>query len=149
APDPVRLRIADLLLVGCSVTQVAGTEEVRRRVCDVKVGGVLLFERFAASGQPRNMVSPEQITMLTRDLQALAAGCAGRPLFIAADAEGGRVIRLSPRPGYPPPLSAHELGVRDDPAFTQAEARRMGQMLREAGINWDPAPVGDVAGTQK
>ncbi|HEX7787668.1 MAG TPA: hypothetical protein VF653_15730, partial [Methylomirabilota bacterium] len=71
APDPVRLRIADLLLVGFRGTEVAGNEEVRRLVCDVKVGGLLLFERFAASGQPRNMVSPEQITTLTRDLQQL------------------------------------------------------------------------------
>jgi beta-N-acetylhexosaminidase len=145
APDPVRLRIADLLLVGFSGTEVAGNEEVRRLVCDVKVGGVLLFERFAASDRPRNMVSPGQITTLTRDLQALAAGCAGRPLFIATDAEGGRVMRLSPRLGYPPTLSAQEVGARDDPAFTRSEARRMGEMLREAGINWDLAPVVDVA----
>jgi len=145
APDPVRLRIAELLLIGFSGTQVAGNEEVRRLVCDVKVGGVLLFERFAASGQPRNMVSPAQVTELTRDLQALAARCAGRPLFIAADAEGGRVMRLSPRLGYPPTPAARELGERDDPAFTQAEARRMGAMLREAGINWNLAPVVDVA----
>ena len=145
APDPVRLRIADLLLVGFSGTQVAGNEEIRRLVCDVKVGGVLLFERFAASGQPRNMVSPAQVTALTRDLQALATQCAGRPLFIAADAEGGRVMRLSPRLGYPATPPAQELGERDDPAFTQAEARRMGVMLREAGINWNLAPVVDVA----
>ncbi|HTG11423.1 MAG TPA: glycoside hydrolase family 3 N-terminal domain-containing protein, partial [Candidatus Eisenbacteria bacterium] len=145
APDPVRLRIADLILIGFNGTQVAGNEEIRRLVCDVKVGGVLLFERFAASGQPRNMVSPAQVTELTRDLQALAARCAGRPLFIAADAEGGRVMRLSPRLGYAPTRSARELGERDDPAFTQAEARRMGEMLREAGINWNLAPVVDVA----
>jgi len=144
-PDPTRLRIADLLLVGFTGTQVAGNEEVRRLVCDVKVGGVLLFERYAASGQPRNMVSPAQVAALTRDLQALAARCAGRPLFIAVDAEGGRVMRLSPRLGYPATLGAQELGERDDPAFTQAEARRMGTMLREAGINWNLAPVVDVA----
>lgn len=144
APDPARLRIADLLLVGFTGTQVAGNDEIRRLVCDVKVGGLLLFERYA-SGQPRNMVSPEQVSTLTRDLQALAARCAGRPLFIAADAEGGRVMRLSPRLGYPPTLPARELGERDDPAFTEAEARRMGLMLREAGINWNLAPVVDVA----
>src|SRR5260370_14699479 len=91
------------------------------------------------------MVSPEQIRTLTRDLQALAARCVGRPLFIAVDAEGGRVMRLSPRLGYSPTPPARELGERDDPAFTQAEARRMGLMLREAGINWDLAPVVDVA----
>lgn len=145
APDPVALRVADLLLIGFNGTEVPDNGEVRRLVCDVKVGGVLLFERFAASGRPRNMVSPAQVTTLTRDLQALAARCAGRPLFIAADAEGGRVMRLSPRLGYPPTLSARELGQRDDPAFTQAEARRMGAMLREAGINWNLAPVVDVA----
>jgi len=144
-PDPVRLRIADLILIGFDGTQVAGNEEVRRLVCDVKVGGVLLFERFAGSGQPRNMVSPTQLTELTRDLQALAARCAGRPLFIATDAEGGRVMRLSPRLGYAPTRPARELGERDDPAFTQAEARRMGEMLHEAGINWNLAPVVDVA----
>ena len=145
APDPVQLRIGELLLIGFTGTQVAGNEEIRRLVCDVKVGGVLLFERFAGSGQPRNMVSPAQVTELTRDLQALAARCAGRPLFVAADAEGGRVMRLSPRLGYPPTLPARELGERDDPTFTQAEARRMGGMLREAGINWNLAPVVDVA----
>lgn len=144
APDPARLRIADLLLVGFTGTQVAGNEEIRRLVCDVKVGGLLLFERYT-SGQPRNMVSPEQVSTLTRDLQALAARCTGRPLFIAVDAEGGRVMRLSPRLGYPPTLPARELGERDDPAFTEAEARRMGLMLREAGINWNLAPVVDVA----
>jgi len=144
-PDPARLRVADLLLVGFNGTEVAGNEEVRRLVCDVKVGGLLLFERDTASGRPRNMASPAQVTALTRDLQALAARCAGRPLFIAADAEGGRVMRLSPRLGYPPTPSAQELGERHDPAFTQAEARRMGMMLREAGINWNLAPVVDVA----
>jgi beta-N-acetylhexosaminidase len=54
-------------------------------------------------------------------------------------------MRLSPRLGYPPTLPARELGERDDPAFTEAEARRMGLMLREAGINWNLAPVVDVA----
>jgi beta-N-acetylhexosaminidase len=145
APDPARLRIADLLLVGFTGTQVAGNEEVRRLVCDVKVGGLLLFERYASSGEPRNMLNPAQVSALTRDLQALALRCTGRPLFIAADAEGGRVMRLSPRLGYPPTLSASEVGERNDPAFTQTEARRMGTMLREAGINWNLAPVVDVA----
>lgn len=102
APDPARLRIADLLLIGFTGTQVAGNEEVRRLVCDVKVGGLLLFERYT-SGQPRNMVSQEQVATLTRDLQALAMRCAGRPLFIAADAEGGRVMRLSLASATRPP----------------------------------------------
>ena len=54
-------------------------------------------------------------------------------------------MRLSTRLGYSPTLAAQELGERDDPALTKAEARRMGVMLREAGINWNLAPVVDVA----
>jgi beta-N-acetylhexosaminidase len=137
--------IGELLLVGFRGTEVEGNEEVRRLVCDVKVGGVILFERDAATGAPRNLVSPEQIVRLTSDLQTLARRCAGRPLFIATDAEGGQVMRLSTRLGYPPSPSAQELGQAGDVAGTELEARRMGATLREAGINWNLAPVVDVA----
>ncbi|HXJ82755.1 MAG TPA: glycoside hydrolase family 3 N-terminal domain-containing protein [Candidatus Methylomirabilis sp.] len=139
------LPVAELLLIGFSGTEVAGNGEVHHLVCDVKVGGVILFERDVASGRPRNLVSPEQVRRLTSDLQSLASACAGRPLFIAADNEGGRVVRLSPRLGFPPWPSAEELGRSDDTEATRLEARRMGAVLRGAGINWNLAPVVDVA----
>lgn len=139
------LPVGDLLLVGFSGTEVAGNAQVRHLVCDLKVGGVILFERDVATGRPRNLVNPEQVRRLTTDLQALAIGCAGRPLFIAADNEGGRVMRLSPRVGYPPSPSAEELGRSDDTEATRTEARRMGALLRDAGVNWNLAPVVDVA----
>jgi beta-N-acetylhexosaminidase len=142
---PAPLPIAELLLVGFRGTEVEGNEELQRLVCDVKVGGVILFERDVATGQPRNMASAEQHRTLTSDLQALARRCAGRPLFIATDAEGGQVMRLSPRLGYPPTPSATELGQTGDPLLTEMEARRIGVTLREAGINWNLAPVVDVA----
>ena len=139
------LPIAELLLVGFPGTQVEGNDEVRRLICEVKVGGVILYERDFATGQPRNMVSPEQVSQLTADLQALAGRCAGRPLFVAADNEGGLVTRLSPRLGYLPTPSARELGRSGDIAYTALEARRLGATLRRAGINWNLAPVVDVA----
>jgi beta-N-acetylhexosaminidase len=145
APRPPALPVAELLLVGFSGTAVPGNDEIRHLVCDVKVGGIILFERDVATGKPRNLVSPEQVRRLTTDLQALASFCVGRPLFIAADNEGGRVMRLSPRLGFPPSPSAQELGEADDVEATRAEARRMGATLREAGINWNLAPVVDVA----
>jgi beta-N-acetylhexosaminidase len=145
APKPPPLPIADLLLVGFRGTEVQGNEELRQLVCDVKVGGVILFEREAGTDTPRNIISAEQLSRLTTDLQALARRCAGRRLFIAADAEGGQVMRLSTRAGYLPSRSAHELGAGGDVTATQAEARRIGAVLREAGINWNLAPVVDVA----
>jgi beta-N-acetylhexosaminidase len=140
APPP----LGDLLLVGFRGSQVEGNQEVRRLLCDVKVGGVILFERDLATGNPRNLESREQVRRLTRDLQSLARRCAGRPIFIAIDAEGGQVMRLSPRIGYPAFPSARDLGS-GDAAATEAVARRMGRVLREAGINWNLAPVVDVA----
>jgi beta-N-acetylhexosaminidase len=143
-PAP-RLPVADLLLVGFRGVRVDDNEEIRSLVCDVKVGGVILFERDTATGAPRNIVSPEQVRRLTGDLQALALRCAGRPLLIAADNEGGAVMRLSARVGYLPSPSARELGAAGDLTLTELEARRMGVTLREAGINWNLAPVVDVA----
>jgi len=142
---PATLRVADLLLVGFRGTEVDGNEDVRRLVCDVKVGGLILFERDVATGQSRNIESPDQLRKLTTDLQELAKQCAGRPLFIAVDAEGGPVMRLSPRLGYPATMSARELGQSGDLTLTEAEARRIAVMLRDAGINWNLAPVVDVA----
>jgi beta-N-acetylhexosaminidase len=139
------LPLGELLLVGFGGTQVEGNEEVRALVCDVKVGGLILFERDARTGEARNITGAAQVRQLTADLQALARECAGRPLLIAADNEGGLVMRLSTRVGYlstPPP---QELGDAGDVAATELESRRMGATLREAGINWNLAPVVDVA----
>ncbi len=138
-------RLGDLLLVGFWGTEVEGNTEVRHLLCDLKVGGVILFERDTATGTPRNIRSPEQLARLSGDLQALTRRCAGRPLLIAADSEGGAVMRLSPRVGYSPTFSPQELGEMGDLAVTELEARRIGRMLREAGINWNLAPVVDLA----
>ena len=119
--------------------------ELRSLLCDVKVGGLILFERDTRSGDARNIASPEQVRQLTTDIQALALQCAGRRVLIAADNEGGLVMRLSARLGYLPTVTAQALGDAGDPAATALEARRMGGDLREAGINWNLAPVVDVA----
>jgi beta-N-acetylhexosaminidase len=106
---------------------------------------VILFERDVATGLPRNIADPDQVGRLTADIQALARSCAGRPVFIAADNEGGLVMRLSTRAGYAPSPSAQEMGEGGDVAATELEARRLAARLREAGINWNLAPVVDVA----
>src|SRR6266852_5150454 len=142
---PPPLPVAELLLVGFGGTQVEGNEELQSLVCDIKVGGLVLFERQGGTGEPRNILGPEQVHQLTSDLQALAMKCAGRPLFIAADNEGGLVMRLSTRVGYLPTPAPRALGEAGDVAATELEARRMAATLREAGINWNLAPVVDVA----
>jgi beta-N-acetylhexosaminidase len=130
-------RLGDLLLVGFSGTTGEGNADLERLLCATRVGGVLLFGR--------NVVDPDQVAQLTRWISARAEACSGRPVLVAVDAEGGRVMRLSPAAGYPSTPSHQELGEANDPAITELEARRIAAMLRVAGIGWDLAPVVDVA----
>ena len=128
--------LGQLLLVGFDGTDGAENPALDALVCETRVGGVLLFGR--------NVVDDAQVRRLTDSIRARARGCdAGLPL-LAMDAEGGRVMRLSPRAGYAPTLSAQELADANDLALTELEARRVGRMLRDAGVAWDLAPVVDV-----
>lgn len=143
--DPaLTAQLGQLLLVGFQGTTLEGNAELRHLLCDVKVGGVILYESDVATRRPRNISSPEQVHRLTQDLAALAQSCAGLIPLIAADNEGGPVMRLNARVGYPPTLGHGELGAEDDLALTELEARRIGTMLREAGIDWNLAPVVDL-----
>jgi beta-N-acetylhexosaminidase len=140
-PDPARVaalapRLGDLLLVGFNGTSGDGNADLERLLCEVRVGGVLLFGR--------NVVDPDQVPQLTHWIAARAQACAGRPVLIAVDAEGGRVMRLSTATGYPGTPSHQELGETNDVATTEREARQIAAMLRVAGIGWDLAPVVDV-----
>ncbi len=139
---PPTLRVAELLLVGFRGTEVEGNDEIRRLVCNVRVGGVILFERNATTGQPRNLVSPEQVAKLTADLQGLARQCARRPLFIAADAEGGQVMRLSTRLGYPPSLSAQRDGTGGRPGRHRGRGAARGRHAARGGNQLEPGAGG-------
>jgi len=140
-PDPARVaalvpRLGDLLLVGFSGTTGEGNADLDRLLCDTRVGGVLLFGR--------NVVKADQVAQLSGWIATRAQACAGRPVLIAVDAEGGRVMRLSPAAGYPSTPSHQELGDTNNVAVTEIEARRIAFMLATAGIGWDLAPVVDV-----
>ena len=128
--------LGQLLLVGFDGTDGAESPPLDRLVCEVNAGGLLLFGR--------NVVDAAQVRRLTASIRERAAACgAGLPL-IAMDAEGGRVMRLAPRAGYASTPSARELAESHDLALTELEARRIGRMLRDAGVSWDLAPVVDV-----
>jgi hypothetical protein len=129
APDPAQLRIAELLLIGFNGTQVAGNEEIRRLVCDVKVGGVLLFERFAASGQLQ-MGEPDPGGR-AHAICRLAIRCVGRPLFIA-DAEGAA---SRARASYPR-LSRRRSWGADDPGLPRRRPGALSARPASTGPAW-------------
>jgi len=129
-------RLGELLLVGFHGTALQDNADLDRLLCETRVSGVILFAR--------NIVDAAQTARLTRELTARARACTGRPLLVAVDAEGGRVMRLGPAAGWTATLSHQDLGQAGDLAQTELEARRIGGMLRDAGINWNLAPVIDV-----
>ena len=133
ALDP---HLGELLLVGFHGTSLQGNARLDGLLCETRVAGVILFAR--------NIVDAAQTARLTRDLIARARECTGQPLLVAVDAEGGRVMRLGPSAGWTATPSHQDLGQAGDLAETELEARRIGGMLREAGINWNLAPVVDV-----
>jgi len=132
----LQARLGQLLLVGFSGTTTQDNAELAELVCGRRVGGILLFGR--------NVVDAAQVAMLARNTHAAAAACGANRLLIAMDAEGGRVMRLSPAAGYGPTLSHQELGEGNDFTLTELESRRIARMLRAAGVDWNLAPVVDV-----
>ncbi|WP_235896719.1 glycoside hydrolase family 3 protein [Oceanidesulfovibrio marinus] len=106
-----------------------------------RVGGVILFDYdVALKSRTRNIDNPAQVLALTRGLQAMTPDT----LLVAVDQEGGRVMRLKPRYGFPDSPSAELLGEAGDPEATRGVASAMGQTLATAGFNLDFAPVVDV-----
>ena len=140
-PEPATLErlepvLGQLLLVGFNGTEGANNAELEALVCDVRVGSLLLFAR--------NVTDDPQVGALTAWIRNRAAACGALSPLIAMDAEGGRVMRLSPRAGYVMTPSAQEIAEHNDLALTELEARRIGRMLRDAGVSWGLAPVVDV-----
>jgi beta-N-acetylhexosaminidase len=129
-------RLGELVIAGFHGTRLEGNAPLERLLCETRVAGVILFGR--------NIVDEAQTAQLARDAAARARECTGRALLVAVDAEGGRVMRLGPAAGWAATLSHQDLGAANDLAQTELEARRIGFMLRDVGINWNFAPVVDV-----
>jgi beta-N-acetylhexosaminidase len=146
-------KIAQMLLMGFRGTELAADAPFYRDVAQLGIGGVLLFEYDIPSGsRPRNILSKEQLTRLTGDLQRAAPV----KLFIAIDQEGGRVNRLRSEYGFPPNVSAKEMadtldynkGNAADAAgatkVTKAQAKQTAALLAAMGINLNFAPCVDL-----
>lgn len=98
------------------------------------VGGIILFQQ--------DMINKEQTQAMITAMQEHSE----LPLWIGVDEEGGRVSRVGKNTGIvqEPFLAAATLGATQDCEYVYEEARRMGRVLVELGINMDFAPVADI-----
>ncbi len=142
-PTPqLDLWLGQMLMVGFRGTRLEAGDPFLDQVRDLKLGGVIYFDRDVPSGSPlRNIESADQLKRLTETLQSVAVA----PLLVAIDQEGGRVARLKPERGFPQSLSQAKLGELNDEEATRAHARSMADALASVGVNLNFAPVLDLA----
>ena len=130
-----------MLLVGFRGLTVEEAADIAADIRDRNLGGILLFDTDQPTHSPvRNVQSPAQLTVLVTGLQALA----DTPLLVAIDEEGGLVARLDQRHGFPPTISAADLGARNDVAFTTEAGKQIAETLASVGVNLNLAPVVDL-----
>ena len=131
--------IGEMLLIGFRGIAFDSTDMLWRDLTHFRVGSVILFDYDAATGRRgRNITSVPQVQSLCRQLRRVKPD-----LLIGIDQEGGKVSRLHQRYGFPPidsPKHSAQMGYDS----VRSCARRTAQMLRNAGINLNFAPVADV-----
>lgn len=96
-----------------------------------RIGGVILFAR--------NIESPAQVAALTSACHAAAKS----PILIAIDQEGGSVARL--HEGFTQSPGAMALGAAGSEDLAFRVSKMLATEMRALGINWDYAPVLDIA----
>ena len=125
----IRRHVGQLAIAGFAGYSIPSDLRLLAREFDL--GGVVLFAR--------NVEAPEQVSEVSRDVQALASEL---PLWVSTDQEGGRVARLkSPFTVWPPMMT---LGRSGDEGLAARFARALAAELRAVGISLDYTPVLDI-----
>lgn len=139
---PLEQKIANMFVLGFYGTRVNSHSRIVEDICQRGLGGVLLFERHPTRhARPKNISSPAQLKRLTK---VLRSSCTHQPL-IAIDQEGGKVQRLKRKDGfYGRYAKAAVLGSKRM-NVAKKEYEKMGQELHNVGVNFNLAPVADMA----
>ena len=131
--------IGEMLLVGFRGIAVDSTSHIWRDITHFHVGSVILFDYDAPTGRRgRNITGVQQVQSLCRQLRRVNSN-----LLIGVDQEGGKVSRLHSRYGFPAvgtPQRSATIGYDS----VRSCARITAQILHDAGINLNFAPVADV-----
>jgi beta-N-acetylhexosaminidase len=139
--NELKKMIGRMLIVGFDASYVQSQSQIVHDLQHYDLGGVILFDRFYNDKKrTKNILSPQQLKKLTQHLRYFSK----KPLFIAVDQEGGKVARLKPKYGFAKIPSAYALSCMP---LQKAEKiyNIQAQMLEDAGINMNFAPVLDLS----
>lgn len=135
------IKIGQMLKVGFRGMTVQEDSPIIKDIEKYQLGGVVLFDYDVPKDTAyRNISSPGQVQELTKRLQSFA----DIPLIIAIDQEGGSVVRLKPKFGFKPTVSAQYLGKLNKADSTRKYAHQTGEILDRLGINTNLGPVVDL-----
>jgi len=139
--EELKRKIGQMMIIGFRGIGVNKDSEIVKIIQDLNVGGIVLYDYDVPSHSfPRNIIDPRQTKKLISNLQKYAP----TPLFIAIDAEGGKINRLKSEYGFLSILSPKELGRIDKEEITRQEAEKLAKELVELGFNINFAPVVDL-----
>jgi beta-N-acetylhexosaminidase len=139
--EDLKEKIGQMIIVGFRGTSVSENSAIIKAIQELKLGGVILFDYDVPSNSfPRNILNPKQTKKLITDLQKFSP----IPLFIAVDAEGGKINRLREKYGFLKIHSHEELGRINNPETTKKEILRLSEELKALGFNINFAPVVDL-----
>lgn len=129
--------VGQMLMVGFYGETLQDDPATLQMLQDVRPGGVILFDR---KGEQPNITSPEQVQKLTTSIQANSK----RPVFVAVDAEGGYVNRFKEKYGFSVVVPSAEVLGEQPASQTRKVIEDLAVELKDAGVNWNLAPVVDV-----
>jgi len=134
-------KIGQMILSGFRGADAVSAAPMIKAIKEYHLGGVWLTDADSPMGKVEgNIKSPRQLQELTGRLKEASE----LPLLVAIDGEGGRVIRLKKRYGFPETSSARALGEINIPDLTRRHAKHVADMLQLMGINFNLAPVVDL-----
>ena len=122
-------RVGQMVMVG--FRGLSAPPRILEWLSQGRIGGVYLFAR--------NIRSPSQVKGLVDQCQAAAK----HPILVGIDQEGEMVARL--RDGFSESPGAMALGAARDAQLAEDISHMLGRELAALGINWNFAPVADLA----
>ena len=136
-------QIGQMLMVGFHGTSALENSQICQDIRKYNLGGVILFDYNPVDKtKPKNISSKAQVARLTKQLQACSSD--GK-LLISVDQEGGKVQRLKSKYGF----YGKYPKAKDVSNMSNAQIRttyeKMAKELKSVGINYDLAPVVDLA----
>lgn len=135
--------IGSMLMVGFYGTSVSEKSQICQDIKKYDLAGVILFDYNPIDkNKPKNIASKEQLKTLSAQLRACSKD---QKLLIAIDQEGGKVQRLKSQYGFYGKFPSAAGVSKMSRADTLETYRKMGKELKDAGINYDLAPVVDLA----